>query len=66
MRINQYGSIFEHVAIHQHDLSDEDYIPPNPDADRQRSSIRVFPIRQPSPMQEDIEYDEDVDMQGQS
>ena len=32
--IDQYGSMFEHVAIHQCNLSDEDYTPPNPDAGR--------------------------------
>ena len=63
-RIDQYGSMFEHVAIHQRDSSDEDNTPPNPDAGRQRPSARVSPARQPSPMDEDKESHEDVDVQG--
>ena len=58
--------MFEHIAIHQRNLSDEDYTPSNPDAGRQCLFARVSPIRQPSPMDKDVEFDEDVDMQGQS
>ena len=58
--------MFEHIAIHQRDLSDEDYTPPNPEADRQHPFVRLSPACQLSPMEEDIEYDEDVDMQSQS
>ena len=64
-RINQYGLMFEHVAIHQRNLSNKDYTHPNPDVDRQHPFVRVSPAHQPSPMEEDVEYDEDVDMQGQ-
>ena len=53
--INQYGSMFQHVAIHQRDSSDEDDTPPHRDAGRQRPSPRVSPVRQPSPMDKDIE-----------
>ena len=56
--------MFEHVAIHQRDSSDEDNTPPNPDVGRQRPSARVFPARQPSPMDEDKESHEDLDVQG--
>ena len=63
-RIDQYGSMFEHVAIHQRDLSDEDDIPPNLDASRKCPSTRFSPTRQPSPMDEDKESHEDVDVQG--
>ena len=65
MRIDQYGLMFEQVVIYPCDLSDEDYTPRNPDAGRQRLSVRVFPARQPSPIEEDVEYDQDVDMQSQ-
>ena len=63
-RIDQNGSMFEHVTIHQRDSSNEDDTPPNPDAGRQRPSARVSLVRQPSPMDEDKESHEDVDVQG--
>ena len=53
--INQYGSMFQHVAIQQRDTSDEDDTPLLCDARRQRPPPRVSPVRQPSPMDEDIE-----------
>ena len=62
--INQYGSMFQHVAILQRDSSDEDIIPPHADAGRQRLSPRASPVRQPSPMDEDRERHEDPDVQG--
>ena len=62
--INQYGSMFQHVGIHQRDSSDEDDILPHPDAGRQRPSSRVSPGRQPSSMDKDEERHEDPDMQG--
>ena len=62
MRINQYGSMFEHVVIHPHNSSNEDYTPPNPDASHQSPSVRVYPTCQPSPIEKDVEYDQDVDM----
>ena len=65
-RIDQYGLMFEHVAIHQRDSSNEDNTPPNLDAGRQHPSARVSPARQPSPMDEDKESHEDVDVQGRS
>ena len=61
-RIDQYGLMFEHIVIHECNLSDEDYTPPNLDADRQCPSARVSPARQPSLMDEDVESDKDVDM----
>ena len=62
-RIDQYGSMFQHVSIHQRDSSDEGNTPPHPDAGRQRPSPRVSPARQPSPMDEDKERHEDPDVQ---
>ena len=62
--INQYGSMFQHVANPQRDLSDKDDTPPLRDAHRHRPSPRVSPIRQPPPMDEDIERHEDADVQG--
>ena len=61
--INQYGSMFQHVANPQRDSSDEDDTPPHRDVGRQRPSPRVSPVRQPSPMDEDIEHHEDPDVQ---
>ena len=63
-RIDQYGSMFEHVAIHQRDSIDEDDTPLNRDAGRQRQSVRVSLACQPSPMDKDKESHEDVDVQG--
>ena len=54
--------MFEHVTIHQRNLSNKDYTPPNPDASRQHPSIGVSLALQPLSMEEDVEYDEDVDM----
>ena len=62
--INQYGSMFQHVANPQSDSSDEDDTPPHCDAGRQRLSPRVSLVCQPSPMDEDIEHHEDPDVQG--
>ena len=62
--INQYGSMFQHVAIQQCDTSDEDVTPPHPDAGRQHPSPEASPVRRPSPMDEDIERHEDPDVQG--
>ena len=62
-RIDQYGSMFQHIAIHQCDLSDEDDTFPHPNAGRQCPSARVSPARQPSPMDEDKESHEDPDVQ---
>ena len=62
--INQYGSMFQHVANLQRDSSDKDDTPPHCDTARQRPSPRVSPVRQPSPMDEDIERHEDPDVQG--
>ena len=62
--IDQYGSMFSHVAIQQHDTSNEDNTPPLRDTRRQRPPPRVFPVRQPSPMEEDIPHHEDPDVQG--
>ena len=55
--------MFEHVAIHQCDLSNEDDTPLHTDADRQRPSTRVSPTHQPSPMDKDKESHEDSDVQ---
>ena len=55
--------MFQHVAIHQRDSSDEDDTPPHPDAGHQRPSARVSPARQPSPMDKDKESHEDPDVQ---
>ena len=63
-RINQYGLMFEHVAIHQRDLSDKDDTPLNLDVGHQCPFARVYPTRQPSPMDKDKESHEDVDVQG--
>ena len=60
--IDQYGLMFQHVVIQQRDTSDEDLTPPLCDARRQRPPPRVFPVRQPSPMDEDIERQEDPDV----
>ena len=62
--INQYGSMFQHVANPQRDSSDEDNTPPLRDARHQRPPPRVFPVRQSSPMDEDIERHQDLDVQG--
>ena len=62
--IDQYGSMFPHVAIQQRDTSDEDNTPPLRDAHRQCPPPRVSPVRQPSPMDEDIPRHEDPDVQG--
>ena len=56
--------MFQHVAIQQRDTSNEDDTPPLRDARRQRPPPRVSPVRQPSPMDEDIECHEDLDVQG--
>ena len=61
-RIDQYGLMFQHVAIHQCDLSDEDDTTPHPDAGRQRPSTRVSPTHQPSPVDKDKECHEDPDV----
>ena len=63
--INQYGSMFHHVANPQRDSSDEDDTPPLRDARRQCSPPIVSSIRQPSPMDKDIKRHEDPDVQGQ-
>ena len=62
--INQYGSMFQHVAIQQRDTSDEDVTPLHPDTGHNRPSPEASPIRRPSPMDEDIERHEDPDVQG--
>ena len=62
--INQYGSMFQHVAIHQRDLSDKDDTPLYLDVGRQRPSARISLAHQPSPMDKDKEHHEDLDMQG--
>ena len=62
--INQYGSMFQHVANPQCDSGDEDDTPPLRDAHRHRPSSRVSPVCQPLPMDEDIERHEDADVQG--
>ena len=62
--INQYGSMFQHVANFQRDSSDEDDTPPLRDARHQRPPPRVSPVRQPSPMDKDIEHHEDPNVQG--
>ena len=62
--INQYGLMFQHVANPQRDSSDKDDTPPHRDAVCQRPSPRVSPVRQPSPMDKDIEHHEDPDVQG--
>ena len=54
--------MIEHISIHQCNSSDEDYTPPNPDPSHQHPSVRVSLARQPLPMEDDVEYDEDVDM----
>ena len=41
--IDQYGSMFQHVAIQQRDTSDEDVIPPLCDARLQESLLYVNP-----------------------
>ena len=63
--INQYGLMFQHVAIQQRVTSDEDITPPHPNAGRQRPSPEASPVHGPSPMDEDIDRHEDPDMQGQ-
>ena len=63
--IDQYGSMFQHVAIQQRDTSDEDVTPPLCDTRRQHPPPRVSLVRQPSPMDEDIEHHENPDVQGQ-
>ena len=63
--IDQYGLMFEQVVIHPRKLNDKDYSPLNLDAGRKCPSIRMSPICQPSPIEEDVEYDQDVDMQSQ-
>ena len=55
--------MFQHVTIQQRDRSDEDVTPPLCDAPRQRLPLRVSPVRQPSPMDEDIKRHEDPDVQ---
>ena len=45
-------------------MSDEDDTPPNRDTGRHRPSTRGSLARQPSPMDEDKESHEDVDVQG--
>ena len=62
--IDQYGSMFPHVAIQQRDTSDEDNTPQLRDARRQRPPPRVSPVCQPSLMDEDIPRHEDPDVQG--
>ena len=62
-RIDQYGSMFQHVATHQRDSSDKDDTPPHPDAGRQSPSPRISLARQPSPMDKDKESHEDPDVQ---
>ena len=62
--IGQYGSMFQHVAIQQRYTSDEDVTPPLRDARRQHLPPRVSLVRQPLPMDEDIERHEDPDVQG--
>ena len=62
--INQYGSMFQHVTNQQRDTSDEDDSPVLRDARRQRPPPRVSPVRQPLPMDEDIEHHKDPDVQG--
>ena len=42
-RIDQYGLMFEHVAIHQCNSSDKDDTPPNPNAGRECPSTRLSP-----------------------
>ena len=59
--INQYGSMFQHVANPQRD---EDNTPPLHDARHKRSPPRVSHVCQPSPMDKDIERHEDPDVQG--
>ena len=56
--------MFQHVVIQQRDTSNEDVTSPLRDARRQRPPPRVSLVRQPSPMDEDIEYHEDPDVQG--
>ena len=63
-RINQYGSIFQHVVIHQRYTSNDDDTPPHPDANCQCPSPRASPARPPLPMNEDIERHEDLDVEG--
>ena len=65
IRIDQYGLMFEHLAIHQCDSSDKDDTPPHPNAGRQCPSARVSLARQPSPMDKDKESHEDLDMQSE-
>ena len=62
--IDQYGSMFPHVVIQQRDTSNEDNTPPLCDARRQRPPPRVYLVRQPSPMDEDILRHEDPNVQG--
>ena len=62
--INQYGSMFQHVANPQCDSSDEDNTSSLRDAGRQLPSPRVSLVRQPSTMDEDIDRHEDPDVQG--
>ena len=62
--INQYSSMFQHVAIHQRDSSNEDVTPPHPNVGRHHPSPKVSPVHQPSPMDEDKERHEDPDVQG--
>ena len=56
--------MFQHVAIQQRDTNDEDDTPPLRDTRRQRPPPRISPVRQPSPMDEDIEHHGDPDVQG--
>ena len=62
--IDQYGWMFQHVSTEQRDTSDEDVTPPLHDARRQRPPPRVSPVCRPSPMDEDMERREDLDVQG--
>ena len=61
--IDQYGSMFQHVSIEQHNTSDEDVTPPLRDVRRQRPPPRVSPVHRPSPMDEDIERRVDPEVQ---
>ena len=62
-RIDQYGLMFEHVAVHQRDSSDKDDTPLHPYASRQCPSARVSPAPQPSLMDKDKKSHEDPDVQ---
>ena len=61
--IDQYGLMFQHVSIEEHNTSDEDVTPPLRDARRQRPPLRVSLVRRPSPMDEDIERRVDPEVQ---